>query len=149
MKIAEFQRNNRFLSNFYPVPVRYGGRVYPTSEHAYQAAKCILSSDKDRIAKAYSAGEAKRLGKNVKCVPDWENIKLSVMKNIVTCKFKQNPTLARALLSTGDLILEEGNRWGDKFWGVDIRTGEGENNLGKILMQVREELKNVKNKRHS
>jgi ribA/ribD-fused uncharacterized protein len=140
--IKEFQGNNRFLSNFYPAPVKYEGKIYPTSEHAYQAAKCLLPKDKDRIAKAFSAGEAKRLGKFVSRIPDWDAKKLSIMKDIVTCKFRQNPLLARTLLATGDTILEEGNRWRDTYWGIDIHTGEGENHLGKILMQVREELRN-------
>ena len=42
---------------------------------------------------------------------------------------------------TGNLVLEEGNGWHDTFWGVDLKTGEGENHLGRILMQVREELR--------
>ena len=55
-------------------------------------------------------------------------------------------SLKSKLLSTGDCLLEEGNWWGDKFWGVDIKTREGENHLGKIIMQVREELRNDNSK---
>ena len=61
------------------------------------------------------------------------------MEEIVRAKFGQNPVLADKLLATGDTLLIEGNTWGDKFWGVDTRVGQGENHLGKILMKVRAE----------
>ena len=62
------------------------------------------------------------------------------MYEIVLAKFTQNPDLKKKLLATGDEHLEEGNTWGDTIWGtVD---GVGENRLGKILMRVRDELKN-------
>lgn len=71
--------------------------------------------------------------------PDWENVKLRVMYDIVKAKFLQNEKLQAKLLATRDRMLIEGNDWGDTFWGmVD---GEGANNLGKILMRVREEIK--------
>lgn len=53
------------------------------------------------------------------------------------------PTIAHQklmLLATGDAVLKEGNTWNDVFWGVSLKTGQGENNLGKILMRVREKL---------
>ena len=62
------------------------------------------------------------------------------MYEIVKAKFTQNEALTQKLLQTGDMPIEEGNAWNDTFWGVDIRTGEGENHLGEILMQVRKEL---------
>jgi predicted NAD-dependent protein-ADP-ribosyltransferase YbiA (DUF1768 family) len=83
--IKEFQGNNRFLSNFYPAPVKYEGKIYPTSEHGLSSCKVFIAQDKDRIAKAFSAGEAKRLGKFVSRIPDWDAKKLSIMKDIVTC----------------------------------------------------------------
>ena len=67
-------------------------------------------------------------------------VRLDIMENVVRAKFMQNPYLAARLVATGTMPLEEGNRWGDTFWGVDVRTGKGENNLGKILMKVRKEL---------
>ena len=62
------------------------------------------------------------------------------MEEIVRAKFTQNEELKRLLLATGDKRLAEGNTWGDTFWGVDLRSGRGENHLGIILMRVREEL---------
>ena len=62
------------------------------------------------------------------------------MEEIVRAKFTQNHALRQQLLDTGDRELREGNSWHDIFWGVDLRTGKGENHLGKILMKVRSEL---------
>lgn len=73
---------------------------------------------------------------------DWEEVKLDVMRDVVFAKFFQNPELAKRLLATGGSNLIEGNNWHDTFWGVDSETGEGQNNLGKILMEIRAELKN-------
>ena len=72
---------------------------------------------------------------------DWEDVKLSIMEDIVRAKFTQNEDLKQLLLATGDLVLEEGNTWHDTFWGVDVKTQEGENHLGRILMRVRQELR--------
>ena len=62
------------------------------------------------------------------------------MKKILYSKFAQNPYLAYGLLATGNEELIEGNTWGDKIWGQV--NGEGQNLLGKILMEVREEIRN-------
>ena len=72
---------------------------------------------------------------------DWEQVKDRIMEEIVRAKFSQNEELKEQLLATGDAQLVEGNRWNDRYWGVDIRSGVGENHLGKILMKVRSELR--------
>ena len=89
----------------------------------------------------YGPGKSKGMGRKVLLRPDWEQVKIGIMEEIVRAKFVQHPELARLLVGTCDKILVEGNRWGDTCWGVDTRTGQGENHLGKILMKVREELK--------
>ena len=66
---------------------------------------------------------------------------LNRKEEIVRAKVTQNQDMKQQLLATGNLVLEEGNGWHDTFWGVDLKTGEGENHLGRILMQVREELR--------
>ena len=73
---------------------------------------------------------------------DWEAVKIQIMYQIVYAKFSQNPLLKQKLLDTGDAYLQEGNTWYDTFWGVC--NGVGQNNLGYILMRVREELRNKK-----
>ena len=85
-------------------------------------------------------GKCKGMGRRVKLRPDWEQVKVGLMEEIVRAKFTQNEELKRLLLATGDKRLAEGNTWGDTFWGVDLRTGQGENHLGRILMKVRGEL---------
>ena len=81
------------------------------------------------------------MGRRVKLRPDWEQVKVGLMEEIVRAKFTQNEDLKQRLLATGDKRLAEGNTWGDTFWGVDLRSGRGENHLGRILMRVRDELK--------
>jgi len=76
----------------------------------------------------------------VKLRPDWDDVRIGVMEEVVRAKFNQNPHLAARLMATGQMPLVEGNDWGDTFWGVDVKTGKGENNLGKILMKIRSEL---------
>ena len=130
-----------FLSNFYEAPVTCGGLTYPTSEAAYQAQKTL--SDEERVQfTTITPGKAKRLGNKVTLRPDWEDVKLGLMEEIVRAKFTQHPDIAECLLATGDRELIEGNNWHDTYWGVDLDTGQGENHLGRILMQIRQELKN-------
>lgn len=145
--IAEFTGKYRFLSNFWSCFITYEGVIYPSVENAYQAAKCKNASDRERFVNI-KASEAKKLGKVVEMRPDWEEIvheeydpvpvKISIMYSLVEQKFSTNP-LKRFLLETGDEEMQEGNYWGDTYWGTV--NGWGKNHLGKILMKVREELK--------
>lgn len=145
-KIAGFTGGYRFLSNFYPATVEMGGVFYPTLEHAYQAAKTALPKEREAIRKAATPALAKRLGKSLTIRPNWEEKKLEFMLILLRRKFKNSSTkLGDWLLATGDAYLEETNYWGDTFWGVC--RGVGENHLGKILMQVREELRNERDRR--
>ena len=138
--ITDFHKEGyEFLSNFYEVNVEYGGLVYGSNEAAFQAQKCLTEEEKILFTE-FSPSKSKGVGRRVILRPDWEEVKLGFMEEIVRAKFTQHPELAIKLLATGDQVLVEGNRWGDIYWGVDIRTGQGQNNLGKILMKIREEL---------
>ena len=137
-KIESFSGVFRFLSNFYAAPVHYEGIDYPTSEHAFQAAKTVDKNQRLNIAMLETPGEAKRYGKTVRIRSAWDDVRVGVMAEIVNEKFIQNPHLLEMLLATDDMELIEDNTWGDTFWGVC--DGEGENNLGKVLMAVREHL---------
>jgi ribA/ribD-fused uncharacterized protein len=131
--IDSFTGEYAFLSNFYPAHVRYGG-IYPTSEHAFQAMKTLSLKERLEIAKLPTPAQAKRAGKKLTLREDWEDIKLCVMEKILLVKFSDRE-LAEKLIATGGQMLVEGNNWGDRFWGVC--NGEGDNNLGKLLMRVR------------
>jgi ribA/ribD-fused uncharacterized protein len=135
-KIDSFRGKYYFLSNFYPVEIEYEGITYPSSECAYRAAKADDPQIRLRISKMTSA-EAKSAGKFL-VREDWHSISLQVMLNILRIKFAKR-TMKEKLLETGDAEIIEGNTWKDYFWGVC--DGKGDNHLGKILMQIREELR--------
>lgn len=138
-RISGFFGDYRWLSNFWPSKVLLDHSDYPTIEHAYQAAKTTNSAHRFLIRKAKTPGEAKRLGKTLVTLrPDWEVVKIEVMRQLVRQKFLKQPFRAQ-LLETGDADLIEENSWGDTFWGVC--RGVGRNELGKILMRIRAELR--------
>lgn len=138
--ISLFREENHYLSNFEAVEVIYEGVAYPSVEHAYMSAKSLDPIWKKVCAdRSKRPGDVKKLGRKVKLRLDWENIKIDVMTECVRYKFSKEP-LRSKLMKTGDKVLIEGNWWKDCFWGVDINTGIGENNLGKILMKIRTEL---------
>ena len=138
--IRSFRDEYRFLSNFWDAPVTCNGLTHQSNEAAFQAQKCMTEEEKMQFT-TLLANEAKRLGRCVQLRPDWENVKLSIMEEIVRAKFTQNEDLKQRLLATGDEVLEEGNTWHDTFWGVDAKTRVGENHLGRILIRVRQELR--------
>lgn len=134
--IPNFDVPYDFLSNFYPCEIYYEGIKYPSVEHAFQAAKTLDIKQRKQIASTTFPGTAKRMGRSVTLRSDWENIKVSVMKELLTQKFSdKNPVLQDKLESTGYAELVEGNTWKDTFWGV--YNGVGKNTLGKLLMEVR------------
>lgn len=140
--IDSFRDQYRFLSNFFAASIEWEGLTYRNAEAAFQAAK-VLTAEERMPFTSLNPVVAKRMGRKVPLRADWEAVKTGVMEEIVRAKFTQNPELAAKLLATGDAALIEGNAWGDRCWGVDLRTGEGENRLGRILMKVRSELKDA------
>lgn len=140
-KITEFQGKYRFLSNFWYAQVTLDGIAYPTVEHAFQAAKTLNPHERRRILGCVTPSDAKRAGRQVTLRDDWELIKVDAMRDLVWQKF-QRSDLKRLLLNTGDQDIEEGNHWNDRFWGVcPPGSGNGKNNLGLILMDVRSRLR--------
>ena len=136
--IDSFRGEYEFLSNFYPAKLLFDGIAYLNSEAAYQAQKCAAAGDRAQFSQL-SADEAKRLGRQVSLRQDWDQVKLGLMARIVQAKFSQHPRLARKLLETGGRPLIEGNYWHDVYWGMDLKTREGENHLGQILMTLRQD----------
>ena len=148
--IEKFKGENAFLSNFAyfdkPLVITRGEGlfrfVFKTNEHFYQACKF---TDYNRIIEIANH-PSKGLKKYVNSLKgewreDWDDIKLGVMRTGLNFKFSQhNPTLRQKLIATGEVYIQEGNWWNDKYWGVCLKTGEGENHLGKLLMEIREEI---------
>ena len=137
--ISSFFDQYRFLSNFYMAPIELGDIEYPSSEHAFQAAKTKDKKIRKKIARQPTARQAKQLGRAVELREDWEERKVNIMYRILFAKFNQHKDLREKLFATGDAELVEGNTWGDMYWGVC--GGNGENKLGKLLMLLREELR--------
>jgi ribA/ribD-fused uncharacterized protein len=136
--INKFRGPYAFLSNFYSCNIEFCGLTFGSVEAAYQSAK----TDDFNLAQQftrYDARTAKREGKKLKKRGRWDGMKLTIMHVLLLKKF-ENPELKQKLLDTGDEELIEGNEWNDTFWGVC--NGIGENNLGKLLMKVREHYKN-------
>lgn len=138
MVIMSFTGDYAFLSNFYPVDVIYDGWKYRTVEHAYQAAKTLDLYMRDAIRSCRKPGLAKTFGRAAELRPGWDEIKLSVMADLLRQKFTVREDLKARLLETGDATLVEGNHWHDVWWGVC--NGRGENHLGILLMEIRDEL---------
>ncbi len=137
-KIGGFVGDYRWLSNFFMCRVEWEGRVYTSSEAAYQSGK-YPPAERD-VFTTLDPDPAKKLSRTKPYdTAVWEARKERTMKEVLWAKFSQNPDLAKKLLATGDRVLEETNWWGDKIWGV--HTGEGQNLLGRQLMEIRARLR--------
>lgn len=143
-EIRDFHGEYRFLSNFYKTDISYGGVRYSSVEHAYQAQKTESKLIQLEISNILSPGEAKRRGKQIVTRRGWENEKEKIMLDLLRLKFSKYK-LGRELLATGSKKLIEGNYWHDNFWGIcfckKCKIVEGDNRLGKFLMQVRDEVR--------
>ena len=139
--IDSFSGEFHFLSNFSRSSFCLHGYAYPTVEHYFQALKMTNEVDFQRVRESYTPGDAKRLARSLPKRAFWDQMKVDIMLCGLREKFKQNPSLKKRLLETGDEILVEGNTWNDTFWGV--YKGTGLNTLGVLLMQVRAELNEI------
>ena len=141
-KIFGFFGAFRFLSNFFILEngVSLDEIYYPSTEHAYQAAKWPYDQREQFLG--VSAGKAKKLGKEAPKfnAKKWDKSKVSFMAALCRQKFTNDPKLKAMLLMTEGCQLEERNNWGDQEWGTDIN-GVGENKLGIILMTIRSDLR--------
>jgi ribA/ribD-fused uncharacterized protein len=141
--IKGFFGDYRWLSNFHLQYIEYEGIIYPSNEHAFQATKTLDTEDRKSRFVNCSCSEVKRRGRSLVIRPDWEDIKIQVMSDINVLKF-HNQELLKKLLATDDAYLEETNYWHDSYWGVCTCTkcgGEGKNVLGRILMGLRDKLR--------
>lgn len=141
--ISEFKGDYAWLSNFAPVKITLLGIEYPSVEHAYMSAKSDDIDWKKFCAdESNSAGKVKVKSREVKLVDNWETTKMGVMYYCLEQKFKQEPYEFR-LKSTKSQNIQEGNYFGDAFWGIDLKQNPniGENHLGRMIMRIREGLK--------
>ena len=161
LTIDLFQGEHRWLSNFFPVQVKYKGLIFSTVEHAYQAAKAKDLTERELFGSFIETpADAKKfwtIEENKKYMmpkEEWEAIRISVMENLIAQKFAlegfdtDQPLLVNLLINTDPADIIEGNHWNDDFWGKVKKDGTwiGENNLGKISMQRRATLLELKQK---
>jgi ribA/ribD-fused uncharacterized protein len=129
------------FSNFARYPLELKGKVWPTSEHYFQAQKFTGTRYEEEIRLAKTPKIAAEMGRDRKkpLRPDWETVKDDVMREAVLAKFTQHSELRKILLDTGEVMLVE-HTANDSYWG-DGGHGRGKNMLGKILMEVRDRLR--------
>lgn len=152
--IEKFEGRWRFLSNFYASEISHQGITYNSVEAYYVAMKCgneqmvngrhyTVIDFREMISKIANPSIVKSIGQKMHVRKDWDEKKLDFMNWGVREKFKEE-SLKQMLLDTGDLPIVESNYWHDNFWGQCLCgkcSNKGKNNLGKILMDVRKELR--------
>ena len=116
--VTQFRDEFRFLANPFPCRVVFEGAQYPSTEHAFQAAKTLDHGVRRAFANTPDWREAKRHGRAITLRPDWEQVKHAVMLSVSLAKYTTHADLRAALLHTGDRLLIEGNSWGDTEWGA-------------------------------
>lgn len=129
------------FSNFAPFPIEVDGKVWPTSEHYFQAQKFEDAKHQEQIRAEKSPMIAARMGRDrkTKLRPDWESVKVAVMRKAVHAKFSQHEDIREILLATANAKLVEHTK-NDSYWG-DGGDGSGKNMLGQLLMEVRDQLR--------
>jgi N-glycosidase YbiA len=128
------------FNNFSAHAIEFRGKLYPTCEHAYQAAKCTDPAGQEAIRNARSPLQAKRLANETykgARDPDWSNKKVAVVEEILRAKLAQHPEAQEALKESGDEDIVEDSPT-DYFWGQGA-DGSGHNILGKLWMKIRGE----------
>lgn len=149
LRVCFYEQDFYVLSNFSSFNLIWKGHTFPTSEHAYHWEKFAGPWDATKSAgsiaaqvlNAPSAHEAFKLAEGFKAFrkPNWDDIKVGVMRDILRAKARQHEYVKRKLLSTGDRELVE-NSWRDDFWGWGP-VQDGENMLGKLWMEIRAEIR--------
>lgn len=143
-----FRKEYTFLSNFAFVPkgIIYNNLTFKSVENAYQAAKCKSENEMKQFLDILPT-DAKKLGKTVNIREDWDDVKVSVMRDLLKQKFAY-PYFRQKLKDTNDRYICEDNSWHDNFWGIchcnkcaSLPDDVKQNNLGKILMEIRESIR--------
>jgi ribA/ribD-fused uncharacterized protein len=129
------------FSNHAPYPIQLKGKSWPTSEHYFQAQKFAGGPHEEAIRLEPSSARAAEMGRDRSQLMrnDWESVKETLMREAVLAKFRQHPSAQKILLGTGSSRIVEHSAT-DRYWG-DGGDGSGKNMLGRILMEVREDLR--------
>jgi len=144
-RVCFYEQDFYVFSNFSAFTLLWKDHRFYTSEAAYQWEKFTHLADRhlcNKIAVAPSAHEAYKLAELCRAVrrPDWDRVKVDIMRDILRQKVRQHEYVAKKLLATGDRELVE-NSWRDDFWGWGPNR-DGQNMLGKLWMEIRAELRN-------
>lgn len=139
--IDKFTGEYDFLSNRFNCRFTWQGQKYCNAEAAFQSSKCTDTADR-KFFSTCSADKAVAKGNTLTPPADWEERRLEIMESVLRAKFEQNPTLMDRLIATADRRLINGNSRHDTYWGVDLYTWQGENRLGKIIMDIRNKYRN-------
>lgn len=141
--IYEFRGDYGWLSNFYPCKVTYRHSEFDSVEQAYMFAKNDTSGDWLEFCLNNPPAICKAQSKLIKIRDDWDSVKLEIMELLLEQKFNKEPFKSK-LIATGNRNIIEGNYWNDSFWGIDLKVNPnyGENHLGRIIMKIRDNLKN-------
>ena len=142
VKFYSHKNDYGYMSNFYSSPIKLKGKVWPTTEHYFQAQKFAGTKYESEIRKKKSPMDAALTGRrrDLPLRKDWESIKDGIMREALVAKFTQHPELKAKLLSTGyEQLIEHTVK--DTYW-ADGGDGSGKNMLGRLLMEVRTQLRN-------
>jgi ribA/ribD-fused uncharacterized protein len=131
------------FSNFSPHPFELKGKVWPTSEHYFQAQKFAGTEHEEAVRLANPPMVAARMGRSRQrpLRADWEHAKGDIMREALLAKFTQHPELREMLLATGEAELVE-HTTNDRYW-ADGGDGTGANCLGQLLMELRGQLNSL------
>lgn len=132
------------LDNFSSFGLVMDGKYFQTSEHAFQYLKFIDTNIEiaDKIIKSFSPNDARCIAHENKRyrASNWSDIKYENMEKVLRLKVEQNPIVKETLLNTKDYIIAENCIDEDTDWGLD-NNNQGNNNLGKIWMKIRDDIK--------
>jgi ribA/ribD-fused uncharacterized protein len=144
-----YEQDFYVLSNFSAFTLQWKGHRFDTSEAAYHWEKfepsgfmgSVIVSVRQMIRTAPSAHEAFKIAQTNKGLrrPDWDTVKVDIMRDILRAKVSQHEYVSRKLLATGDRELVE-DSWRDDYWGWGPNR-DGLNMLGKLWMEIRDELR--------
>lgn len=142
--ITDYQLSLLPLDNFSAFGLVMDNEYFQTSEHAFQYLKFVDSNYEiaQKIKNSYSPNEARKIAHENKKykITNWSDVKYKNMEKVLRLKVEQNSVVKKKLLATKDYIIAEYCTDEDTEWGLD-NNNHGENNLGKIWMKIREELK--------